>query len=320
RQIYMNQPNRNFVRTLVMTESSVRMVHYDRSGFYLTPLIDIHRDPRTFIRLVLGLSSPNEATLGFDTSIQWTINPETGAKMAGTIKATDPTGEAIVYNINMDRVPFFRGHILGRGTTCWYATQPTTGSEVVIKDTWRTESKLPESEFLRAAQGVDGVVQMISFQDHRAETAAYRPAGFSFGDFENRIKSRTIMLHYGKSIEHFTSRYQAISALRDALAGHRNLRAKGILHRDVSMQNVLLGSLNAPPGLRGILIDLDMASWTWALDALRAESGLGTKRFQSVAVLRNLKLVLPPQHDHLDDLESFFHILCHLLLLYKSPG
>ena len=38
------------------------------------------------------------------------------------------------------------------------------------------------------------------------------------------------------------------------LAGHIR-----ILHRDISAQNVLLGREGAPPGERGILIDLDLA-------------------------------------------------------------
>ncbi|KAF6760724.1 hypothetical protein DFP72DRAFT_55005 [Ephemerocybe angulata] len=320
RQIFMRQPNRNFVRSLVITEHSVRMLHYDRSGFYLTPLIDIHNNPRTFIRLVLGLSSPDESVLGLDTSIQWTINPATGMKTAGIIKTVDADGQPITYNLDMGRPPFYRGSIFGRGTTCWYANHSETGSDVVIKDIWRTRGKTSECDFLAAAQGVDGVVQMISFQDRCAETLAYRPPDFSTNGFEPRVKSRTTMPHYGKSIQHFTSRYQAISALRDALAGYRALRAKGILHRDVSSHNILLGSSGGARGCRGVLIDLDMAAWTWDLTRLRAETGLGQRRYQSHSVLYNHRLSLPPRHDHLDDLESFFHVLCNLVLLYEAPG
>ncbi|KAF6760715.1 hypothetical protein DFP72DRAFT_1165873 [Ephemerocybe angulata] len=320
RQIYMRQPNRNFVRSLVITEHSVRMLHYDRSGFYFTPLINIHNNPRTFIRLVLGLSSPDESVLGLDTSIQWTINPATGTKTAGIIKSIDADGQPITYNLDMGRPPFYRGDVFGRGTTCWYANHPETGSEVAIKDIWRTRGKTSECDFLTAAQGVDGVVQMISFEDHCAETLAYRPPGFRADGFEPRVKSRTTMPHYGKSIQHFTSRYQVISALRDALAGYRALRAKGILHRDVSSHNILLGSPGAATGRRGVLIDLDMSAWTWDLTRLRAETGLGQRRYQSTAVLHNYQFSLPPRHDHLDDLESFFHVLCNLVLLYEGPG
>ena len=41
--------------------------------------------------------------------------------------------------------------------------------------------------------------------------------------------------------------------------GHRNLWQAGILHGDVSINNVLIGKPNAEVGNRGVLIDMDMA-------------------------------------------------------------
>ena len=41
--------------------------------------------------------------------------------------------------------------------------------------------------------------------------------------------------------------------------GHQNLWGASILHRDVSVNNVLIGKPNAEFGNRGVLIDLDMA-------------------------------------------------------------
>lgn len=41
---------------------------------------------------------------------------------------------------------------------------------------------------------------------------------------------------------------------------HRNLFGeKQILHRDISVNNILIGKKEAKPGWRGVLIDLDMA-------------------------------------------------------------
>ncbi|KAF6760726.1 hypothetical protein DFP72DRAFT_881346 [Ephemerocybe angulata] len=320
--IFMTQPNRNFVRTLIVTERSFRLVHHDRSGFYVSPLINMHQHPHTFVRVVLGLSSPREAVLGFDTSVQWTCDPKTGRKSAGTIETVDENGQTIVYQLQMDRPPLIREALCGRGTTCWYATHPDTGEEVLIKDAWREADKPSEFVFLKAARGVEGVVQMHSFQDRCAETKAYRPSDFVWKDSVSRIKSRVVMQVYGRSLEHFTSRFQAISALRDAIHGHRGLLAKSILHRDVSLQNILMSiKSGAAPGARGTLIDLDMAAWTHTdISVLRAEVGIGTRRFQSTAVLRNMLLKFPPVHDHLDDIESFFYVLCHLILLFESPG
>ncbi|KAF6760718.1 hypothetical protein DFP72DRAFT_756880, partial [Ephemerocybe angulata] len=317
----MMQPNRNFIRTLLVTERSFRLVHYDRSGFYVSQLMDIHQNAHTFIRIVLGLSSRREAVLGFDTSIQWRCDPETGRKSEGTLETVDADGQPILYKLKMDRPPFVRTGLCGRGTTCWYATHPQTGEDVLVKDAWREDGKASEYAYLTAAQSVEGVVQMISFQDLCAETKAYRPEDFASMGYVSRTKSRVVMRCYGKSLEHFTSRIEAISALRDAIHGYRGLLSKSVLHRDVSLQNVLLGTVNAAPGSRGILIDLDMAVWTHTdISILRAETGIGTRRFQSISVLRSLELELPPAHDYLDDLESFFYVLCHLVLLFERPG
>lgn len=42
-------------------------------------------------------------------------------------------------------------------------------------------------------------------------------------------------------------------------SGHLGLFKAGILHRDVSVNNILLGRPGAVNGWRGVLIDLDMA-------------------------------------------------------------
>lgn len=62
----------------------------------------------------------------------------------------------------------------------------------------------------------------------------------------------------------------ACTSAADIPAAHRNLiKVKQILHRDISTQNILLGLVDedALPGLRGILIDLDMAVSSGPRDA-----------------------------------------------------
>lgn len=41
--------------------------------------------------------------------------------------------------------------------------------------------------------------------------------------------------------------------------GHSHMWKEGILHRDISVHNVVLGKENATAGNKGVLIDLDMA-------------------------------------------------------------
>ncbi|KAF6748581.1 hypothetical protein DFP72DRAFT_1145823 [Ephemerocybe angulata] len=141
-EIFAHQPNRNFIRSLIITQSSARLVHCDHTGTYLTPPINIHDRPHTFIRLILGLSSANESILGFDVSIQWTIHPVSGKKGVGTIEALDEENIMTSYTLAANEPPFIQA-ILGRGTTCWCATHPVNGERVVIKDSWRPELLIP---------------------------------------------------------------------------------------------------------------------------------------------------------------------------------
>ncbi|KAF6760792.1 kinase-like domain-containing protein [Ephemerocybe angulata] len=327
-QIFALQPNRTFFRTLIVTEKRVRLAHYDRGGMYLTPFINYHSNPTTLILFMLGLTSHDESNLGLDTSVQWTSDPDTGRKVAGTLEAPNVRGETVVYNLNMEKTPFVRPGIVGRGTTCWHATDPDTGKSVLIKDAWRGGDRASESEneseFLADARGIPGIVQMISHQGNCAAASDFRPSDFKANaGYQNRIKARVVLEECAEPIWNFTSRHQVISALRDAIAAHRKLVERGIIHRDISPWNILLGHPGAPEGLRGILIDLDMA--------MRAESGMsldevdpqtGTRTYQSISVLlandpRNDPI---PPHDYLDDLESFLYVLCHILLGFKKPG
>lgn len=75
----------------------------------------------------------------------------------------------------------------------------------------------------------------------------------------DRIFSRTTLEAYRGPIDKFETRLQLLYAFRNAIAGHQNLWRKGILHRDISINIILLGKEDAEPGYRGLVIDLDMA-------------------------------------------------------------
>ncbi|CAA7267330.1 unnamed protein product [Cyclocybe aegerita] len=194
--------------------------------------------------------------------------------------------------------PVFRSFgIQGRCTTCWRAMDDE-GEEVFIKDTHRDvqHGVIPEWKMLLAAQGAEGVGQMLGYEE---DISLYHRRGYFRVDenFENP---------------------------------HRNLWNRDILHRDVSLNNVLLGKPNAPAGQRGILIDLDMAVKLGPLDRLpRASDRSGTLSYFSTTILRfATRLSYDPKkledprdyHTHWEDLQSFFYLLCHICLGYSGPG
>ncbi|KAJ2913695.1 hypothetical protein MD484_g6740, partial [Candolleomyces efflorescens] len=321
RQIFIQQPNRRFARLLVLSEDHFRLFHFDRSGVQYTPSIDFHQNPHTFVRLILGLSSPDESDIGLDTSVQWTV--EKGRKVGGTLTSRGADGTELIYPLSSTVPFFFRGSIRGRSTTCWGVRDPITGEDLVVKDAWKSEGTVSEHLYLQDAVGTPGVVQMVSCEPGRGETKHLRgfnhaiPAGF-----QNRIETRVVMKAYGKPLDNFTSAMQLLCALRDAIAGHMDLYLKNqMLHQDISLYNILLGVAGADPGYRGILIDFDMAIRCGSEASRKPDNWkIGTRHFQSAAVLSSSDFVDPLPRDHLDDLESFFYVLAHIFWVYDPEG
>ena len=226
RQIYIQQPNRNFARSLLLTEKHFRLVHYDRSVVYATPLLDIHKDASLFVQFVLGLTSPNECHLGLDTSVQWRIDARSGRKVSGTVELSkfDEVTKApstLVYELDMSEPPFLRPGIHGRGTVGWHAKDPATGEGVLVKDIWHTDSRVSECEYLQAAQGIPGIVELLASQNNCAETQQYLPPGLPNPEYHNRCKLRVAVKKYGLPLWYFRSRIQLLRALRDTLIGER---------------------------------------------------------------------------------------------------
>ncbi|KAL0631072.1 hypothetical protein Q9L58_010069 [Maublancomyces gigas] len=121
----------------------------------------------------------------------------------------------------------------------------------------------------------------------------------------NRIHSR-ILMRKGREIYRCTSTQELLLGLHDALQGHRSLLAAGILHRDISIFNIML-SLHPPTrsdGKRGFLIDLDMAIETACLTPSTAPHRTGTREFMAIEVLNGDALT----HTYRHDIESFFYV------------
>ncbi|KAF9051307.1 hypothetical protein BJ165DRAFT_1524257 [Panaeolus papilionaceus] len=129
---------------------------------------------------------------------------------------------------------------------------------------------------------------------------------------------------YPHSITESSSPEALLFALRDAITGHQNLWRTGIIHRDISINNTLLGPEGAPEGSRGIVIDLDLAVKTDHKTSLyKVDRLTRTHAFQSFLELRSEQLTSEnrhdeiPAHDHLDDLESFFYVFLWITVGYQ---
>ncbi|RXW19657.1 hypothetical protein EST38_g6199 [Candolleomyces aberdarensis] len=324
RQVFIQQPNRRFVRALIVTESQARLFHFDRSGAQYSPPFNIHgRDGAViFVRLILGLCIINEHELGLDDSVQWTLDSQ-GNQTGGTLRAIGPDNTIVTYELTSIR-PYIRTTVRGRGTICW-SIKDRDGNEFLVKDYWMSDGRTPEYELLQQTKGTPGIGEMVSYESARAQTKHYRGNFKEYeGEFHNRTSIRIVLKAYGKTIDKFTSAKQFLAAFRDVIAAHHALVKLGLHHRDISPSNILLGLKGAPEGLRGILIDLDMAIGSGRhVTEICQDFRTGTPMFYSLILLKSkyeLKLSNPPAHDYLDDMEAFFWIFNFFIFTLKANG
>ncbi|KZT25166.1 hypothetical protein NEOLEDRAFT_1093018 [Neolentinus lepideus HHB14362 ss-1] len=324
RECLVQQPNRNFVYGVLLTEKRLLLFQFDRAGALFSPWINFHTNARMFIKIILALSTAYSDKLGFDMRIYWDGSTR-------YFKSDAPAPK--IYSIHDPYKPFRRHTIHGRGTTCWLLYDDDTRKKCVLKFAWRTKDREPEYVFLDMIRQenekrkkmpgqnpIPGVGTVIDYGDS-AEVSKLRfnlPMREEGGrDVPERIYYWTLQPYYGQPLEKAPSVSQSLRAFYDILQGGFELWKLGILHRDISTRNMLFNpDPNAEPGQRGFLIDFDMAK---NLNSTASIAGndlrTGTRLFQSIKVLEGVG-----NHDYLDDLESSFWAYTWIACTSESPG
>ncbi|KAI1086862.1 hypothetical protein F5B19DRAFT_487152 [Rostrohypoxylon terebratum] len=132
---------------------------------------------------------------------------------------------------------------------------------------------------------------------------------------ENRIHRRVIVRDYGQNIYKASSPVALLAALEACIQGHESLlRKASILHRDISINNLMINEDNSNPSWTGFLIDLDLAIKEQREGASGAKTKTGTRAFMAIGTL------LGHQHNFMHDLESFFWVLFWICIHYDGPG
>ncbi|TRM60816.1 hypothetical protein BD626DRAFT_632260 [Schizophyllum amplum] len=224
----------------------------------------------------------------------------------------------------------------GRGTVCWRCRACDAGPEdedVVIKSLWADQSRAhTEAEFLRVAQGIEGISTLIAeelvmegdplmprstanirqaLRDHSRDTELV--------GIEERHQYRLVLKPYALHVENFSSRKELLNVFKDAISAHEQLvYDRRILHSDISDNNVMMRT--GPPGsLRGgLLIDLDYAAFIGEQrDSTSTAHRTGTLPFMAWEILKNGdKIPHEPRHD----LESFLYVLILVCICHSGPN
>lgn len=129
----------------------------------------------------------------------------------------------------------------------------------------------------------------------------------------NRIHRRVILRDYGKPIYKASSRATLLAALVGCIEGHESLHKAGFLHRDISINNLMVNENKENPSWRAFLIDLDLAIREHRKGASGAMGKTGTRAFMAIGAL------LGEQHSFMHDLESFFWVLFWICIHHDGP-
>ncbi|KAK0704195.1 hypothetical protein B0T21DRAFT_397094 [Apiosordaria backusii] len=329
REVLAAQDTRRFVLGFTICGSFMRIWEFDRLGGLASERFDINEDGLRFVSTVLGFLWMNEEELGFDP----TFTTANGQRFIEIER--NGSKERLIIDEVMQRARC----VAGRATTCWKAHregQPQI--PLVIKDSWQYPERDEEGELLRevTSKGVVNVARyyyhetvQIRGTDDDVRTTSSTQTGASLphskraclvspvkagGDLSNRVHRRVILRDYGKPIYKASSLTSLLAALDGCIEGHESLRKAGILHRDISINNLLINEDVNNPSWPSLLIDLDLAIKEQREGASGAKGKTGTRAFMAIGAL------LGEQHSFMHDLESFFWVLFWICIHCKGPN
>ncbi|KAJ6019331.1 hypothetical protein N7522_001398 [Penicillium canescens] len=140
------------------------------------------------------------------------------------------------------------------------------------------------------------------------------PTKASSKPLPNRVHRRVILRDYGKPIYKASTRPALLAALEGCIAGHQSLHEAGILHRDISINNLMINEDKENPSWSSFLIDLDLAIREQRDGVSGATGKTGTRAFMAIGSL------LGEKHSFMHDLESFFWVIFWICIHYEGPG
>ncbi|TDL29097.1 hypothetical protein BD410DRAFT_3664 [Rickenella mellea] len=304
RLMFGHQLDRRFVLGVILRGTKMSLTVLNRSGTVTSASFDVHEHPDLFLRVAVGVLFLDRTTMGYDPSISL-------ARDTIQVNANTYQIKSIIYHECVIR---------GRGTFCVEVEKD--GQTFVIKDYWvDTTRGDKEWEILGHAKGIDHVAELVEYQKLEIENVIdSTETDMWFAKADQKTKDnpeirehvRIVLTPYGRPLWEFNSKRELLQTFIDVIDAHDKLYAeKGILHRDISLRNILITALG-----RGLLIDMDFAiRMTKKLRQAASGPRTGTVPFMAVAIL--LK-----RHDHHPghDLESLFYVLCWICVTRAGPN
>ncbi|KAF8638658.1 hypothetical protein AX17_002039, partial [Amanita inopinata Kibby_2008] len=265
--MFISQPNRRFVLNLSIAGTFIRLTQYNRVGVVHGKYFDVQdkeNHPR-LLRIIIGLMFCAPAAIGYDP----TIRIERDKKGVPTYYVTADKKEYRVIE-----PLYISDSIRGRGTIVWKATSVLDDNDindeskwVTIKDVWADTSRRYEDFYLKKArdagiedvipelvhaesvlfEGIEDTTDRLSFSNHPETIPAEgNPSrkqtrkGKKQEVREIRAHRRYVCKGCGIPISHFRSKKELLKAFIDLIQIHERLVKADLLHRDISLKNVML--------------------------------------------------------------------------------
>jgi len=231
-QMFLYQYNRRYAFGLVISQQTLTIHMFDRSGIVSSPSIDYHAHPNQFCAIIAGLASMDEARLGLDTTIM-----QDGLR--GVVRTREVVGKAGVKDVEytLSKTLYYASDLVGRGTICFVAYEETAPKTLyVIKDSWFATGDLEgkESEVSLIAHAHNRGVSKGIPQIRHAEDVLVKGLNGCIGvdtvlnsrqdhsrdhlQFE-RVHRRLLMTPCGKPLQQFSNRKELLLAYHDAVQG-----------------------------------------------------------------------------------------------------
>ncbi|KAJ6102052.1 hypothetical protein N7486_004479 [Penicillium sp. IBT 16267x] len=156
--------------------------------------------------------------------------------------------------------------------------------------------------------------QTGAFLPPNKRSCSASPTKTSINPLPNRVHRRIVLRDYGKPIYKASTRAALLAALEGYITGHQSLQRAGILHRDISVNNLMINEDKENPSWPSFLIDLDLAIKEQRFGVSGASGKTGTRAFMAIGSL------LGEKHSFMHDLESFFWVVFWICIHYEGPG
>ncbi|KND86475.1 hypothetical protein TOPH_08888 [Tolypocladium ophioglossoides CBS 100239] len=152
RGVFADQPTRRFVHGFTLSNSTMELWVFDRSGPYSSGPFDIHGEPDKFARAFVGYCTMDDDAMGLDTFIE----REYGHRY---ITLDDTSGGET--RLRLAQAIVRQRAIVCRGTTCY-----GTRNSHVAKFSWASDKRKQEVEHLKLAEerGVKGVARAVAYR------------------------------------------------------------------------------------------------------------------------------------------------------------